>query len=879
MQILSEQAVSHPKRYLWGAGLMSAVLLILVTLPSLWPSQFPLLNPLQIDTDPENMLEADEPVRVLHNAMRKEFSLYDIVVVGVVNNSNPQGVFNVQSLNNVYRLAEYASTLRWEQGDSSEGVVAVDMIAPSTVDNIEQDGLGAVRFEWLMSEPPQTEAEALAIAEKAQRLPFLDDTLISRDRRAVALYIPITSKSISYRVASALQEKTAEFAGDDEFYVTGLPVAQDQFGVEMFVQMAVSAPLAMLLIFALMWLFFRNIVLVVSPMVVALISVIATMGLLIVTGNTVHIMSSMIPIFIMPIAVLDAVHILSDFFDRYPKNRDRLQTVREVMDELSRPMLFTSLTTSVGFASLALTPIPPVQVFGLFVGLGVLIAWLLTVTLIPAYIMLMPEASLAGFGLNESASGGAPRQTLLTRLLHRTGRFTWQHSKLIVGVSLLLCVGAWYGITQIRINDNPVKWFSETHEIRIADRALNERFGGTYMAYLALQPGSSELDYSRYSADLQARLVQLEPKIGGAVAALLTEKAAQAADKPALIELTRDAISEIQDQPISDEEWDAWENVALGLDQELLSDQVFKRPDVLAYIERLQQHLLDTGLVGKSNALPDIVKTVHRELLLGADEEYRIPDSAAAVAQTLITYESSHRPQDLWHFVTPDFRKTNLWIQLKSGDNIDMNAVVTSVDRYLAANPAPVELEHDWFGLTYINVIWQQKMVSGMLSAFLGSFVIVLALMVLLFRSLWWGLLSMVPLTMTIGVTYGIIGIIGKDYDMPVAVLSSLSLGLAVDYAIHFLARSRELRSRFDSWKDTLGAVFEEPARAISRNIVVIGCGFLPLLAAPLVPYKTVGVFISTILILAGAATLLILPALITLFQNRLFKQSEGVER
>ena len=183
-------------------------------------------------------------------------------------------------------------------------------------------------------------------------------------------------------------------------------------------------------------------------------------------------------------------------------------------------------------------------------------------------------------------------------------------------------------------------------------------------------------------------------------------------------------------------------------------------------------------------------------------------------------------------------------------------------------------LSHDWFGLTYINVIWQQKMVKGMLGSFLGSFVIVMGLMILLFRSFWWGLLCMVPLSVTIALIYGIIGLIGKDYDMPVAVLSSLSLGLAVDYAIHFLARSRELYKQFGNWRRTIDAVFAEPARAIARNIIVIGCGFLPLLAAPLVPYNTVGVFISAILVTAGAATLLLLPALLTVFEKRLFKSA-----
>ena len=72
--------------------------------------------------------------------------------------------------------------------------------------------------------------------------------------------------------------------------------------------------------------------------------------------------------------------------------------------------------------------------------------------------------------------------------------------------------------------------------------------------------------------------------------------------------------------------------------------------------------------------------------------------------------------------------------------------------------------------------------------------------------------------------------------------------------------------------------MFDEPARAITRNIIVIAVGFMPLLAAPLVPYKTVGVFLATILTVAGLATLLILPALIRLFESRLFPKAEPSE-
>jgi predicted RND superfamily exporter protein len=321
---------------------------------------------------------------------------------------------------------------------------------------------------------------------------------------------------------------------------------------------------------------------------------------------------------------------------------------------------------------------------------------------------------------------------------------------------------------------------------------------------------------------------------------------------------------------------EAWDEALLFIDEERQQDQVFKQPKALSSVQALQEYLLTSGVVGKSNSLSDIVKTVYRELVSGEDKDFKIPESVNAVAQSLITYQNSHRPQDLWHFVTPDYTKSVIWTQLKSGDNKDMAKVVSAVDRYFATNTPPYALSHRWFGLTYINVIWQQKMVVGMLQAFLGSFLFVFVMMTLLYRSSLWGLLSMIPLSVTIGLIYGAIGLIGKDYDMPVAVLSSLSLGLAVDYAIHFLSRSRRIYEDHGSWAATVDPVFGEPARAISRNVFVVGMGFLPLLLAPLVPYQTVGTFIASILFVAGAATLIILPSMMTLLEGWLFPETES---
>ncbi|MFC1762422.1 RND family transporter [Planctomycetota bacterium] len=848
-----------------------------------------LIPRIKVDTDPENMLSEHEPVRVFHHATKEQFALHDMVVVGIVNEEDPNGVFSVRSLDNIYALTEYAKTLVWpDPQDPAKqiGVIEVDLLAPSTVDHIGQEGPGTIRFEWLMARPPTTEAEARAIRDKALSNPLLKGTLVSEDGKALCVYLPLTHKDLSHEVSQALKKKIATFKGQDQYHITGLPVAEDTFGYEMFIQMAISAPLAMLTIFILMLLFFRKLVLIVAPLIVAMVSVITTMGLLIGFGYPVHIMSSMIPIFLMPIAVVDSVHILSEFFDLFTAAKGKEQTIRAVLHELFVPMLYTSLTSAAGFLSLALTPIPPVQVFGIFVAVGIMIAWVVTVIFVPAYIMFIPDKAFANFGLMAQRE---EKQTWLMRVLHGAGRLTYTQAKPIVVVFLGVIAVAVYGMTRIRINDNPVKWFEPKHPIRVADTVLNKHFGGTYMAYLVLEsnepPQVTDAYLQTLGRALNAEAARLQPDFAQAstgAARLQQQLAATAAAQPTrealLTALAEFSIQQGQTpgEQASEELWFAWTDF-FELQHSAL--QPFKRPDVLRYLAGLQAHLERTfrpdgsePLVGKSSSVADVVRKVYQELLDGQPENYRIPDSAAGVAQCLIQFQSSHNPDDLWHLVTPDYNRASLWLQLTSGDNRDMEALVREVGVYLSKNKPPMDLNHNWAGLTYINVVWQNKMVWGMLQSFLGSFVIVFIMMALLFRSALWGLLCMVPLTITIAAIYGIIGLIGKDYDMPVAVLSALTLGMAVDFAIHFLERARLAYRHHGSWEKAVPEMFGEPARAITRNVLVIAIGFLPLLAAPLVPYKTVGIFLCAIMALSGIVTLLVLPALMRLWEGPLFK-------
>ncbi len=868
---LVDFSICHYKLVLLGMGLLALLAAAFLPLAVM-------------DTDPENMLETNEPARVFHNGTKRDFALSDVIVVGVINDHDPDGVFNPETLAHIYELTEFARTLRWpseEDPGQSAGVIEADVVAPSVVDHMSQGGPGVIRFDWLMPEPPTTRAEAHAVRDRALSNPLLAGHMVSDDGKALCIYLPLTDKLVSYRVYTALQERIAELDGAEAYHIAGLPVAEAAIGVEMFSQMATASPLAMVAILTLLLLFFRKWVLIVVPMIIATVSILAAMGLMIALGFPVHILSSMLPIFLMSIAMVDSVHVLSEFFDVYTPEKGRRQTIKEVMNTLFVPMLYTSLTTAAGFLSLTLAPIPPARIFGAFLCIGVMIAWLYTILFVPAYIMLVPERLLRRFGL--SAQQGE-RQTWLTRVLRALGGLTHKHAKLVLaGLAVVIVLAIW-GVTQIRVNDNYARRFVVGHPIRDADIALNEHFRSIYTAYVVLEgqaPGKpTRSDIDRLEQDLVRHAGQMagEYPQAPALAKQLTGDLARLAGTGETYDgFLATVIESIQTRSIhaSDEAFEAWQELEgfFALEREKL--KTFKRPDVLEYVAGLQAHMEQAGFVGRSQSVADVVRKVNQELIDGRPENYRIPAAVPGVAECYMQYQQSHRPHDLWHLVTPDFQRATVWMQFANGDSQSTKAAVKALDDYLRTHTPPVPLQHNWAGLHYINLVLEGRLVWGFLWSFFGSFLVVFVMMSFLFRSPLWGLLCMAPLTVTLIAIYGATGLIGKDYDLPIAVLSALSIGMAVDFAIHFLQRSRVSYQRTGSWKATLPKMFGEPARAISRNVLVIAIGFLPLLTAPLVPYKTTGLMLFAILTFSGVVTLLALPAVLTVAEGVFFAKIE----
>jgi predicted RND superfamily exporter protein len=666
---------------------------------------------------------------------------------------------------------------------------------------------GILKVAPLMTEVPKTDKEIEALRKMLFENPLFIDRIISKDGKTTAIYVPLEKGANGKEIADRIREIVKKENGNEKYYVAGDPVARDTFGADMFKLMAIFSPIAGMIMFIAIYLMFRNLSLSISMMMVAMISIIWSMGLLIGLGFPIHIMSSMSPVFLMAIAT-DSIHIFNEYYFRYRERKDKRVAIIETMQAVGRPVRYTALATAAGFAVLMFMHIIPVKVFGGLVAFGTIVLRLLSFSFIPAILTFIKEEKI------ERASQGEDIELSRTaKLLRNLGSFGAHKPKVTVFVGLILLVIAIIGVTKIVVNNNMVEWFKPASEVRTADRVMNNALGGTSLGYVV-------------------------------------------------------AISK--------------------------EDDFIKTPEAMRYIEGLQGHLEKLPVVGKTSSVVDYVRRINR-VLHDDDPKYDVvPDSKEAIGQYLFMFSMSAKPSDLDNVVDYPFRKANIWVQLKTWDAQAMRDVINAVEEYKKTHTIPMEFKPA--GIANFNLVWNDAVLYDMLRGFILALVVVFVILVFNFRSVKWAIVGYMPLLFTILLIYGVVGYIGKDFDMPISVLSCLSLGMAVDFAIHFISRFKQRLAESqippnppllkggegglptpnsELITDSLLWTAARPGKGIMRNAMLFASAFSVMIFAPLTPYITVGAFIVSMMMLSAIMTIIYLPALITLMQGWLFKMGE----
>ncbi|MFA4828644.1 MAG: MMPL family transporter [Thermodesulfovibrionales bacterium] len=301
-------------------------------------------------------------------------------------------------------------------------------------------------------------------------------------------------------------------------------------------------------------------------------------------------------------------------------------------------------------------------------------------------------------------------------------------------------------------------------------------------------------------------------------------------------------------------------------------DDYIKTPKAMRYIEGLQRRLEKLPVVGKTTSVVDYVKRINR-VLHDDDPKYDVvPETKEMIGQYLFLFSMSAKPSDLDNVVDYPFRKANIWVQLKTWDAQAMKNVIEAVDDYKKTNPTPMEMKPS--GIAYFNLVWNHEVLWDMVKGFVLALIVVFGILAFAFRSIKWAIVGYTPLLFTILLIYGVVGFTGKNFDMPISVLSTLSLGMAVDFAIHFVSRLRQhlKEAPGESLSDALLWTAARPGKGIMRNAILFAASFAVMIFAPLTPYITVGAFIVSMMLLSAIMTLIYLPALVTLMQGWLFK-------
>lgn len=725
------------------------VIVIILLVTAAFATQFPRIT---TDTDPNNMLPETSEVRVTNREVEETFGIHkDMIALGIV---NKEGVFNPGTVARIQRLT----------GE----ITRVEGVASDAVMNF----LNASEITLSANELP--ESEVAQIRGMVMANPIMVGRFVSEDEKTTAIFVPLEDGANGKEVADRIRDISASDRGEEIFYVAGDPVARDTFGSEMFLQMGLFSPIAGLIMMLMLYLMFRNWSLTFSVMGVAMISIVWTLGLLIGLGYPVHIMSSMIPVFLMAISTA-SIHIFNEFYFCCGELEIRRMAIARTMKAVGAPVRYTALAAAIGFGVLGIGDIIPVRVFGLFVAFGIGAITLLSFTFLPAVMTLVGEKSLRKASQREDMTGNRS-----SRILSLLGALAIRRRALILAAGIVLVGFSVWGITMIKVNNNMVAWFKSGSDIRVADRVLNENLGGTSMAYL----------------------------------------------------------------------------VARGEGESSLAS-----PAALRYIDGLQSELETIGVVGNTYSVVDMVKMMNMMMNGNSQADYTVPDSPEAINGIL----SEARPSD----IDQGAEQANIQVQLKTWDASAMDDVLAAVNSYTAANAAPAGIEFQPAGIAYFNKVWNDEVLGDMVRVFIIGTIVIFFVLVATYRSLKWAVVSFIPLLFTIMIIYGAIGFLGKDFDMPISVLSTLSLGLAVDFAIHFVRRYRQRLAEEPDIDKALVWTIVRPGKGIVRNAILFSAAFSVMLFAALTPYITVGVFITAIMMVSALLTIVYLPAMISLLRLR----------
>lgn len=220
--------------------------------------------------------------------------------------------------------------------------------------------------------------------------PHILGTLVSADLKSVSLILT-TNWNISKKEADKLSERISEYINDAGFnlhYLVGRSVDQAHNSNKLVSELILFTSLAAVIVCVLLAFLYRTLWGVLIPLSVVTLSAIWMIGFMAMTGKDIDVLMTLVPTILFVVGVSDLIHLITRYISEREKNITRSKALLTSFREVGLATFITSLTTAIGFLSLATSPMRPIREFGLYTASGVLFAFILAFTILPSVITL-----------------------------------------------------------------------------------------------------------------------------------------------------------------------------------------------------------------------------------------------------------------------------------------------------------------------------------------------------------------------------------------------------------------------------------------------------------------------------------------------------------
>ncbi len=447
--------------YGWIVRRPKLILLLLVL-----PTAFLALQArhIRLDSSIESLLPREDPEKKYYEEIRQLYGSDEIVVIGLM----ADNVYRPETVQKIERITEKIREMPEVKS------VASLTNAQDVIKSVAEDTL-------LIPEIPTTEEGWEEVKGRVAEHPVYLKNLVSPDGRAAAINVTfLESVSDEAFLRRGIDERIQKILdaeqGPEKLYYTGLPRFKVHVVQSMRGDLKSFLPLVLLCIAVVMFASFRSLRGVILPAVTSVVGLTWTLGIMVLAGSSLSLGSITLPPLLLVLGTVYSLHVVAEYYELARPGTPAGEVVLETLRKTGMPVLITALTTALGFAALAVNRIVSIREMGLFSAAGILFAFLLSVTLVPAILCLLPLPK-------RRADRFSP---VLTSTLQRISRLDIRYRRPIILAGILIAVLAAWQIPSIMVDSNFQSFFRKDDPIRKASDVINEHLAGSSAFYVTI---------------------------------------------------------------------------------------------------------------------------------------------------------------------------------------------------------------------------------------------------------------------------------------------------------------------------------------------------------------------------------------------------------